>query len=188
MNKKLRLIVTRKCPRQCPGCCNKDYTHVDKIDLWEVIKYDELYITGGEPMLFPDKVERIIDAIRVLKPEMKIYIYTAQYSVPFDRGKHLTSAKQFRCFTKADGVTYTLHTDDDAIAFRYLNVHMTEGTYRTRYKKLFTGKSLRLNWFKDCTLPDDIDLSLWQVTKDKEWVEHCPIPDGEDLRELTTLW
>lgn len=51
------------------------------------------------------------------------------------------------------------------------------------------GKSLRLNLFPDmkALLPKDIDLSLWQV-KDMEWVENCPVPEGEDFRRIANLW
>lgn len=50
-------------------------------------------------------------------------------------------------------------------------------------------RSLRLNLFPDmkALLPKDIDLSLWKV-KDMEWIENCPVPEGEDFRRIAELW
>ena len=51
------------------------------------------------------------------------------------------------------------------------------------------GKSLRLNLFADMKLllPEHIDLSLWNV-KEMEWLENCPLPQGEDFRRIKELW
>lgn len=175
MNKKLRLIVTRKCPRQCPGCCNNGYTDVGKIDLWEIFQYDEVYITGGEPMMdhCQDRVEELATDLKKYKPNIFICLYTADSS-----GTYTADVVEWGF----DAMTFTLHTDADAEAFIDMN------DYMLCWKDTWSKKSLRLNWFKDCKLPEDIDLSLWDVVRDKEWVEDCPIPEGEDLRELTTLW
>lgn len=57
MKKTARVIVTLKCNRNCPGCCNMNLpeyreVHTDE----ELLDYEEIVITGGEPMLIPGKV------------------------------------------------------------------------------------------------------------------------------------
>lgn len=101
------------CPNKCPMCCNNqfDFSKLPVVDRWN---YDEIMITGGEPLLFTDTLVGVLISIDV---------------------------------------------------------------------------SLRLNLFPDmkALLPKDIDLSLWKV-KDMEWVENCPVPEGEDFRRIANLW
>ena len=52
MNKKLRLLVTAKCHNKCPMCCNNQF-NFKKIPVVDRLDYDEISITGGEPLL-PD--------------------------------------------------------------------------------------------------------------------------------------
>lgn len=44
-------------------CCNKQFNVKDIpiVDRWD---YDEIMITGGEPMLYPDRLERLCNGIR----------------------------------------------------------------------------------------------------------------------------
>lgn len=48
-NKKLRLLVTEKCHNKCPMCCNNKFD-IEKIPVVDRFDYDEISITGGEPL------------------------------------------------------------------------------------------------------------------------------------------
>lgn len=81
MNKKLRLLVTTRCPNKCPMCCNNqfDFNKLPVVDRWN---YDEIMITGGEPLLFGDELPILISSIKYLESMQgsnpsKIYVYTA---------------------------------------------------------------------------------------------------------------
>ena len=50
MNKKLRLLVTAKCHNKCPMFCNNQFDF-EKIPVVDRLDYDEISITGGEPLL-----------------------------------------------------------------------------------------------------------------------------------------
>lgn len=179
-NRKLRLLVTTDCPNHCPMCCNNQFDF-DKLKRVEHFDYDEIMITGGEPLLFPNKVAELARAIKttnsILYPQEKtpkIYVYTSVASyLPI---KHVLNA--------ADGIVLTPHSQEDVRKF--LNLNRVMGVY-LRINK--THPSLRLNLFKNikAMLPEDIDLSLWQV-KDMEWIKDCPVPQGEDFRRLPNLW
>ena len=182
MNKKLRLLVTTKCPNKCPICCNNqfDFSKLPEVNRWN---YDEIMITGGEPMLYPENLFHLMKSIKIIsKIESnnipKIYLYTAYCHC--DIVNILNST--YRNF-RADGIVLTPHKPEDIDAFIYTNEFLLK--YKNEYKKV----SLRLNLFLDmkALLPKDIDLSLWQV-KDIEWKKDCPVPEGEDFRRIANLW
>lgn len=174
-NRKLRLLVTTDCPNKCPMCCNNSW-NFDELPRVRDFDYDEVMITGGEPLLFPGKVEELARSIRTLNPIMypeedtpKVYIYT--------------SIAHWSPVTKVlgsiDGIVITPHDKKAVEDFILLNSILKGGT----------KCSLRLNLFKNIRdmLPKDIDLSMWKV-KDMEWIKDCPVPKGEDFRRLPELW
>lgn len=80
MNKKLRLLVTTKCPNKCPMCCNNswDFSSLPVVDRWD---YEEIMITGGEPLIHTKKVAELIRSIQVISEVYtnipKVYVYTS---------------------------------------------------------------------------------------------------------------
>lgn len=160
-NRKLRLLVTTSCPNRCPLCCNNSWNY-DELPVMNRWNYDEIMFIGGEPLLFPAKLAAFAYAVKsIAKAEgsnPKLYVYTAIC----DYGKILGVLNEI------DGIVLT--------------PHMNEGT-----AGLFDGKSMRLNLFPDITLPDNINLSKWQI-KEMEWIKDCPVPKGEDFRRVSELW
>ena len=172
-NKKLRLLVTKQCQHKCPMCCNNQFDLM-KVPVVDRIDYDEIMITGGEPLLYPLSVRELIQGLRVLRhgTQTKFYVYTsiahpATFPMVLD---------------EADGIVLTPHNKGTIDLFCLLNAKLLRATEKTK------GKSLRLCLFPDikAMLPQGIDLSLWQV-KDIEWKKDCPLPDGEDFRRLPNL-
>lgn len=180
-NKKLRLLVTAKCPNKCPLCCNNQFD-VDKIPVVDRWNYDEISITGGEPLMqyvcgntfqLSDSIKKVNKAQGI---NTKLYIYTASFNC-------FVLIQAIECF---DGIVLTPHKADDIeqfIKFNELLLDMKEE------ELLPKERSLRLNLFADmkALLPKDIDLSLWKV-KDIEWIENCPVPEGEDFRRIANLF
>jgi len=164
MLKKLRLITTFKCERHCIGCCN-NYLPVAPIILKNenLKEYDEIYFTGGEPMLFPDK---LIDLISEVENKKK-YLYTAGTSQP---------EKLFEVLQLLDGLTYTIHTEEDVDDFIVFNNILMKNNIK---------KSLWLNVFNNIEIK--ISSSNWNI-RSKKWVINCPLPIGETLGQLEHLW
>lgn len=173
-NKKLRLLVTTKCPNKCPMCCNNswDFSKLPVVDRWD---YEEIMITGGEPLQYSVNTVNLIELIRGITElqgiSPKIYVYTSIASF----------GKLFNTIEASDGVVLTPHSKKDIEFFIYTNDYLL--SYPPK------DVSLRLNLFPDIKemLPKDIDLSLWQV-KDMEWIKDCPVPEGEDFRRINILW
>ena len=180
-NRKLRLLVTTDCPNHCPLCCNNswDFSKLPSVTSFD---YDEVIITGGEPLLFVDKVVELAWLIKTLRPMLypeedapKIYVYTSIASYLPIR----------QLLNVVDGIVLTPHSKDDVKRFIRLNKIL--GMFLAENPRL--KPSLRLNLFKNIKdmLPEDIDLSIWKV-KDIEWIKDCPVPKGEDFKRLSILW
>ena len=173
-NRKLRLVVTDRCHNSCPMCCNNrfDLSKLPVVEHWD---YDEIMITGGEPMLFPYDVFSLVRAIRKAAPKsVRRYLYTAMPPM------HDTTFSTALCHF--DGIVATPHTTTDVEMFRRMArplLHMPG---------LCARKSLRLNLFPEVrSLLEGFDISLWKV-KDMQWIKDCPVPDGEDLRRINNLF
>ena len=157
-----RIVMTFKCNRDCKGCCNKimNFEHtLAKVE--EIKNYQKVFITGGEPMLYPDK---LIEIIRILRKNgnKRILLYTAW---PYPKEDFLRVLKEL------DGVTLTLHAHTDRYMF------LDNG-----YDKMkFPGKEMRLKAFsvKNFNVEGD-----WKVIPTK-WISDCPMPPEEDLFVLS---
>ncbi len=163
--KKLRLLLFEECPRSCKGCCNKDWD----LGVLPIVKtfegYDEIILTGGEPMLRPQLVITVAQSIKQSNPSAAVYMYTACLESFFHTHAVLEHL---------DGMTVTLHEQKDVEGFEVLNKMMLN-----HLKKL----SLRLNVFKGVNITG-IDTSSWKVKDDIEWIKDCPLPEDEEFMRL----
>ena len=173
---KLRLLVTTKCPNKCPMCCNNSWDF-SKLPVVEHFNYKEIMITGGEPLLFPEKLANLAESIKTVQKlaygnKGKLFLYTALADM---------LPNYIRYF---DGVVYTPHSVNDVHSLLEANNFLLD------YKdELMESKSLRLNLFPDIKkhIPDNTDLSLWKV-KDMQWIKDCPVPADEEFERVAELW
>ena len=185
MNKKLRLLVTTKCHNKCPMCCNNqfDFDTLPVVDRWN---YDEIMITGGEPLSSAKKVRYLINLITSIKliqqtqgfPIAKFYVYTSTHH------GHLIK----KVLKHIDGIVYTPHNIE-------LNVLMAISYHFDDYTYL-RNMSMRLNVFPEIGEMIEKNFSkaqqrritvMWNV-KHIKWVKDCPIPEGEDFRRINILY
>lgn len=179
-NKKLRLLVTKKCHNDCPKCCNKQYD-LDAVPVIDRFDYDEVCITGGEPMLDFPKVVRIAEMFKimatVLGKEVKVYLYTARIT---NGQLNLMMIRRL-----IDGICVTPHSKEDIIDFKFLNSLMLKTL--NAVPSYYENCSFRLYLFTD--VKEQLhgeDFSLWKI-KDIEWLDECPVPEGEDFRRVAYL-
>lgn len=167
MKKTARVIVTLDCDRKCPGCCNYKLDAIREINVERLRDYDEVVLTGGEPMLMGDKfLVQLIKKLRKQNKYQSIYLYTA--SLALDEHEKVLNL--------LDGITVTLHaeaTDNDIRNLKY----MSENLY---------GEYLDMRLFIDERVYDKYDLSnicmdAWDVVRKLKWKEKCEPADNEDL-------
>ncbi len=167
MDKKLRLLLFKDCNRSCVGCCNEDWD-LDDLEQESNFKwYDEILLTGGEPMLKPEIVFETVFKIKE-SSDAKIYLYTAK----IDNVNQLSGILNF-----IDGITVTLHSEEDVEYFEELDKFLwsNQSYYASR-------KSFRLNVFKGISI--GCLSKLWEVKRDIEWVKDCPLPENEVFKKL----
>ena len=173
---KARVIVTMKCNRKCVGCCNKYLGEINRVAFEDLFKYDEISITGGEPMLMSERVVEMVHRLRLQGYTGKIWLYTAN-------SRKLKSYWACKMLIDAvDGITYTVHNGSmgtvksDFIDLRRLDTYLKESDR--------SGKSDRLYIDSRVFNQDYVD-SLrysWAVIKSLEWrMDECPVPEGEEL-------
>ncbi len=158
----LRLLLWSACDRSCAGCCNGDWD-VDNLPVVterEIAHAEMILLTGGEPMLCPDRVKSYVNYLRArtIQHPIPIILYTAKPERLPEMDLHL------------DGFTVTLHEQADVAPF-------------LKVADLMTG-SLRVNVFKGVELP--YWPALWSRKTEIEWIPDCPLPTGEILRRAKT--
>jgi hypothetical protein len=147
----------------CKGCCNKDWDLGSLRVCTDFKPYDEILLTGGEPLLVPKLVIDTVYKIRVANPSAKIYMYTA-------RTIYLT--RIIEMLNILDGITITLHEQSDVELF-----------YDITLVTLGRKESLRVNIFKGIEIKIPA-YSNWKVKKDIEWIKDCPLPENEVFMKL----
>lgn len=160
---KLRLLMLEECNRSCPGCCNQ-YFDLDALEVCKSYEgYDEILLTGGEPMLYPGKIIKVAEEIRRVNLKAKIYLYTAYPNY------HICNVIDY-----IDGLTCTFHEQDDV--YKY-SLFLAILDYCTQ------GKDFRLNVFKGIDL-GNMELNQFKIKDNIEWDTDCPLPEGEVLMKL----
>lgn len=169
--KKLRLMITDRCERSCEGCCNKQFNYEDIPYVKSFEGYDEIMITGGEPMLEPALLRVVISMVREHAPKAKLYLYTADVRA---------TTRAWLKILDCDGVCITLHEQSDVPHFLALADLLNKGVHKTR--------SLRCNVFKGVKIITEAPmLAQWKFKTDMEWIPNCPLPEGEELKRLPEL-
>lgn len=159
-----RIMISPKCNKACSYCCNEQQGVLDMFkpvtDLQFLARYKNICITGGEPMLFPDKVLSVAAYARNM--DLKVYLYTAQYTF-----------RMYEVIKWLDGLTYTVHAN--------ANYKEVNDFYRMQ-ALLATSSSLCHS--KKLLKDPDVDLKISPVWADTEiavWKKQCTIPENEDF-------
>ncbi len=76
-----RVVITDECNLSCEFCCMNDLEIYKSFETVRALyiaekRYDEVCITGGEPLLELPKVVQFAALVRYFNPDVKIYLYT----------------------------------------------------------------------------------------------------------------
>lgn len=170
MKKTARVIVTFRCNRKCPGCCNLNLPEYRKVHTdEELMEYQEIVITGGEPMLIPGKTLEFINRMWDKGYRGKMYLYTSLWN---NKGISKEILKEL------DGFTFTLHaecSDTDIMALKNLS---NSGILQN---KDFSSRLVIDKRVYDRYDLSNINFSGWSVIRKLEWKEKCDPAANEDL-------
>lgn len=177
-NKKLRLMVTAQCQRECEGCCNKDHDVPPVLKMDELLNYQEVYITGGEPMLVPQLTQLVVWVTMgdYYQANIPTFIYSSK-CMPEDVENWQS------LYQSIDGITFTIHEKEDEHEFWRLN-EMVERFDALSFTTISSSKykSLRLNQFDHFEMDRPVP-EKWDHRR-IHWLKDCPLPKGEDFRRL----
>jgi len=168
---KLRLLLFEDCNRQCKGCCNKEWDLKALPVETDFTQYSKILLTGGEPMIDPFWIHVVIRTIR-RHTKAPIYLYTAKVDELYST---------LDVLREIDGMTVTLHDQEDVAPFLALNNHISHFLHTNPYK------SLRLNIFKGIEI-DTEPLFLWRIRKNIVWTKDCPLPKGEVFKRFSQCY
>jgi len=165
---KARVIITLECNRSCEYCVNKNRHILERAvkikSINELKEHRIICVTGGEPMLNPERSIGIIKAIRKKFPESLLYFYTALFN---ERIKEIIRL--------VDGISYTLH--------KKYSQNDIQNFYK--FQKLIDvpGKEFHLNLDPAIRAAILIRPFLWSNIKIKKWFvgKEAHIPEGELL-------
>lgn len=135
-----RVSVTLDCPRKCPGCCNT-YASIMKqarpVRVEEVAGYDQVIVTGGEPMLRLERTLELVNKFWEQNPGAKIYLYTAGFDPGDWASGYLVQV--------VDGVQYSIHAGasyHDVAMFARVQDFLRTRTWRAYTHRLFVDKAV----------------------------------------------
>ena len=170
-----RVLITKKCFRGCEGCCNDNIDiqyAMESANIYDLLKYDEIVLTGGEPLQIKGLTTKVVEDLRMLGFEGKIILYTSLVTRElYDLiGKHLIQ-----------GITFTLHDKlykNEIERLKYFSKRMDEVNHKTNMRfKIETSIA-----HKHTTLLKHID-KHWDSCEQIEWFEdgECPIIEDKLL-------
>jgi hypothetical protein len=135
--------------------------------LEDLAEYDEVMITGGEPMLYPARTLQVAEALKVQRPDRLVYLYTALF---------VTSVAQV--LDVVDGAHYTLHADATGIDLAGV----------VWFQAMILGRkgSYRLYVHPEAEGRLEVNLAAWTRIEKKPWLgeDECCLPEDEELLVL----
>lgn len=164
--KSLRLLLFEECNRNCGGCCNKGFA-LEQLEVCrDFTGYDEIILTGGEPMLLPELVKQVVTQIREQDDDVPIYVYTA-----------MPNRDALDLLDYVDGLTVTLHSQSDVDMFLLFDT-AAQDKFNTHLL------SMRLNIFNNVNIDMTKVSAKWIVKPNIEWIVDCPLPTNESFMRI----
>lgn len=150
----IHLMITDKCNRKCPDCCNNQYNinDIPIITSEELSEAKRIYLTGGEPFAYsnPNEIARLL---KTFFPNIeKIIVYTNALEL-FDY-----IIKEGTSLSDIDGLTISIKDSRDSFIFRNHLVNNKE-ILRLSNNRLYVFKG-----FEDIECPASFHKSVreWQ--------------------------
>lgn len=168
---KLRLLVTKECGLNCALCQNKHWDLDALPAITDFSVYDEILLTGGEPMLDGWRTINIINYIRK-NSGAKIYMYTAETRVTLD----LLSAVSI-----LDGIAITIHQHSYIPYFYFFDRSLPP--YQWAYSKQYRLNIFNREIYEMIERDQNKFFMTWELKK-KKWLKEKVLPADETFGRL----
>lgn len=181
----MHLFVTNKCTNNCPLCCNKNYD-IEKVPLpteEELSSVNTVCLTGGDPFLLGEKLDKIVNALRSRENIKNIYVFTSGYAC-------LVYLREFRRLPNIDGITFSPKSHRDWATIEELY----SGWWQEDIKHLSSNRLYAfIDKIDDCNYSIDNNLleilDYANIDLDckvffRTWVENFNSPESEIFRRL----
>ena len=172
--KKAMLILTRECHRSCKNCCNDlpdnqkywdEATVLGDLSggLERLQEFDEVRITGGEPLLYEASVGGFLNLLSQRNPEQDLYLYTS-----------LCTPHVKDMATVLRGITFSMHSpvrSEDIYSLAQMQV----------VSRYFPEVSFRLSI--DPEISDSLPIipTRWSSIRSTPMKEVCPPPSDTEI-------
>ena len=168
--KRIHLLVTNLCTRNCPNCCNKCYSlnDIPVVTEEELSKAEWLFLTGGEPFAFTNP-SAIACYYKEKYPNIKNVIV---YGNASDFNEYLFVKKG--SMKGIDGVSLSVKDLNDVMSWRNIHQRRYDVNWITNFG------SLENNIVYNFTSSPLDPLSSFPIVK-REWVDYKewkPSPDS----------
>lgn len=171
-----RVIVTMECNRNCPGCCNTiEGFSPRETTFQDLLKYEEIIITGGEPMLISEYCLEFVHRLRYAGFKGKIYLYCASNKI----NKRWSDASLIK---EVDGITYTIHenpTKRDLQMFLDLCNFIKENSIVSPRLHIDSRVKGIEKQFPEVIWESVTE--IWDEIKYFDWKSECPVIETEDI-------
>lgn len=176
MKKVAKVIVTYDCNRNYENYCNEYIGNVPEVHFEDLLKYEEIIITGGEPMIIGARVVELIHRLKVSGYKGMIWLYTSDLRT----GRWPDKA----VLREVSGITYTLHyeyTQKDISNLKRLSTYLSKIDTSNMHNKLFIDSRLIKEFDWEDIIPR-MDIGSWDCIR---WIELKPEKfKKEDNEEL----
>lgn len=149
----IHLMITNKCNRRCPDCCNNQYniSDIPIVTSQELAEAKNVYLTGGESFAYGDPC-LIAERLKMYYPNIKKVIV---YTNALELYQYLNKNRLFAI----DGLTISIKNSLDAFVFN---------SYLSKDRRILSLDSNRLyvfEGFENIECPDSIEkmIRIWQT-------------------------
>jgi hypothetical protein len=142
-------------------------------DIRELLGFEEIILTGGEPTLLGLMLNGFVYSLKDLGYKGKIFLYTATVDI--------YSPSIMRLLRDIDGITYTIHAeanDGDIKLLKSLSSLSILGYVNFSSRLIIDSRV-----FEKYDL-SNINLNNWDVIRKLQWKDYCPPAENEELVEF----
>ena len=165
-----RVLVTRKCNKRCRGCVTKKLNDIETVSFKDLMGYQSILITGGEPMLMSDRCVELVHRLRLQGFTGKIML---SFSDASKVGRYWAADM---LIDEVDAIFFTLHYNSskdklkaDLKNLRKLDKYLKEHDRRGKDDILYIDKRIFSEEYKQSLKGG------WKLILPMEWVNDIQV-------------